>query len=521
MLSHRHFYRHVLALVWLWAATVCCHAFALLGPYEPWMDRTNGFRIYDIGGPMELNSEYRWNVPVVTYGFDQSFRDYFGSNGVAAVEAAIQVLNNLPPAADLVLSNFPTNAEAANYPAQAQGLYDLKSVALSLLVEQMGLAAPHQGIFVLKKWDSGFHFEDTIYFNAEYYWSSWAYPDYILQRNYDPATWASTHSVNEVLFSAYIGWYVWLPNPNDAEVRFFQVDPIANFNRAVADNIIDYPYINDHARAGKFWQKGLTRDDAGGLRYLLNAANTNEETLLPGIYGTGANAGNFVNAAVRPGLEKITFVPQPQDGNGGFLPVTNEYVDTYIANGTMNNQTLARVTVQPDILFTASNLGLNLYERTGTSNWINNAALNGQPSGAGPGVICPPIRITFNRAGTFIYEYSDPLDPANQVIYTNTWGSFADTTNPPVVYPAADSQPRTTAVTLIMEHYSPIPENNKVFNYQLNLTTPAGTAYWVQTSTNLLHWDNVAGFTNDGYNFTFEYGIPDSISARFFRIQPQ
>ncbi|HTI99327.1 MAG TPA: hypothetical protein VL527_10635, partial [Dongiaceae bacterium] len=145
----------------------------------------------------------------------------------------------------------------------------------------------------------------------------------------------------------------------------------------------------------------------------------------------------------------------------------------------------------------------------------------GQPSGAGPGVICPPIRITFNQAGTIIYGYSDPLDSANQVIYTNTWGSFADTTNPPVVYPAADSQPGATEVTLIMEHYSPIPENQKAFNYQFNLTTPSGTAYWVQTSTNLLHWDNVAGFINDGYNFTFEYGIPDSISARFFRIQPQ
>ena len=50
-------------------------AFSLLGPYEPWMDTTNGFRSYngDIGGPMALGNEYRWNVPVLTYGFDQSF----------------------------------------------------------------------------------------------------------------------------------------------------------------------------------------------------------------------------------------------------------------------------------------------------------------------------------------------------------------------------------------------------------------------------------------------------------------
>ena len=56
----------------------------------------------DIGGPMDIGDGYRWNVPVVTYGFDQSFLDYFGTNGVAAVEGAIQILNDLPPASSIV-----------------------------------------------------------------------------------------------------------------------------------------------------------------------------------------------------------------------------------------------------------------------------------------------------------------------------------------------------------------------------------------------------------------------------------
>ena len=68
-------------------------AFALLGPYTDWMYQTNGYhQPDDIGGPMNINEEYRWNVPVVTYGFDKSFLDYFGSNGVAAVESAFQIL---------------------------------------------------------------------------------------------------------------------------------------------------------------------------------------------------------------------------------------------------------------------------------------------------------------------------------------------------------------------------------------------------------------------------------------------
>lgn len=65
-------------------------AFSLLGPHEDWMQTMNGFRQpNDIGGPMNLGQEYRWNVPVVVYAFDQSFRDYFGTNGVNAVEEAI------------------------------------------------------------------------------------------------------------------------------------------------------------------------------------------------------------------------------------------------------------------------------------------------------------------------------------------------------------------------------------------------------------------------------------------------
>src|ERR1035441_6312107 len=83
-------------------------AFSLLGPYASWMDQTLAYKQPDdIGGPMDINEEYRWNVPLVTYAFDQSFLDYFGSNGVAAVEQAIGVINDLPPASSIDLTNFP------------------------------------------------------------------------------------------------------------------------------------------------------------------------------------------------------------------------------------------------------------------------------------------------------------------------------------------------------------------------------------------------------------------------------
>src|SRR5882757_8706750 len=122
-------------------------AFSLLGPYADWMTQLHGYRqLPDIGGPMNLNEEYRWNVPTLTYAFDKSFVDYFGSNGVAAVESAIQILNDLPAASDMVLSNYPPDTRHVNFVATAQNVYDLKSVTLALLVEHMGLGQPARNV---------------------------------------------------------------------------------------------------------------------------------------------------------------------------------------------------------------------------------------------------------------------------------------------------------------------------------------------------------------------------------------
>jgi len=39
----------------------------------------------DIGGPMFPLEGYRWNLPIITYGFDESFIRYFGNDGIAKV----------------------------------------------------------------------------------------------------------------------------------------------------------------------------------------------------------------------------------------------------------------------------------------------------------------------------------------------------------------------------------------------------------------------------------------------------
>jgi len=74
--------------------------------------------------------------------------------------------------------------------------------------------------------------------------------------------------------------------------------------------------------------------------------------LLPGVTGAGTNASVFVNGAWRPGVDKVTLVPQPMDApSGAFLPMTNCYTDRYLANGELKAQPLARIVARPDIFF--------------------------------------------------------------------------------------------------------------------------------------------------------------------------
>lgn len=76
----------LLFLCFLAAFVPRCEAFSLLGPLknstngapDPWQGKPYGGRESglgyglpgDIGGPMFIEEAYRWNVPVLYYGFD-------------------------------------------------------------------------------------------------------------------------------------------------------------------------------------------------------------------------------------------------------------------------------------------------------------------------------------------------------------------------------------------------------------------------------------------------------------------
>ena len=284
-------------------STGMAHAFSLLGPYDTWMQPTNGFRLAtDIGGPMNLDEEYRWNVPVVTYSFDQSFLDYFGSIGAAAVDQAVQILNNLPPASQFEPANYPPESARVNYQAQALGLTDLKSKALSALLEQLGLTQPTRYTFSVQ--DFGFSSGNLV---AQ-----------TIQRNFDPISFSPTNWVNDT----ENGYFLSIATNGQsisAVAEEFPINPLDTFQSAVADG----------ALGGGGFYTGLTREDVGGLRYLLHTNNSNPEILLPGVHGVGTNAGDYVNQAVRCGVDKITFIRRDYDNLLGqfFAPYTNQFTD--------------------------------------------------------------------------------------------------------------------------------------------------------------------------------------------------
>lgn len=193
-------------------------AFSLMGPFTFWMTQTNGYRSPgDIGGPMSFGYGYRWNVPVVTYAFDQSFVNYFGPTGEAAVESAIAILNNLPAASQLDPSNFPLDTTQVNIRAGAQGLIDLKSTTLSLLVQQLGLAQPSRYTAAVH----GFSVTGGVI------------DGFVVQRNFDPFSFAPTNAVNGVQY-AYTLFLVHT-NPDFVNWSVFLVDPMNPLTTAVAD----------------------------------------------------------------------------------------------------------------------------------------------------------------------------------------------------------------------------------------------------------------------------------------------
>lgn len=487
--------RGMLCIAMLASMVQIAGAFSLIGPFkdarfdvEPWQDlgyggqpRGLGYRLQgDIGGPMFPFEAYRWNIPVITYAYDFTFLRYFGTNGVAAVEEAIAILNALPPASRMSenLSEYPLDTRSANQMAAELGLRDVRSTALSVLLEQMGLANPERFVWGLR---GRFTFQNTTNYS-------------VIQMNYDPITIQPSRFVNGVLYNYQI--FDALGRQGDewaSALEWFQLDPLYQPYSAVAGKAgggdfqlgsspgnpgVPVSTVRAGLLGGDYYT-GLTRDDVGGLRYLLSTNNMVFETLpltvLPRLGGTrgspwapvvgagltngaaltnlvttvGTNGifTNFVRTALRPGLDKLTFQRVGLLGNN-FNPITLRYTDRFInpTNGRIVKQSVERLVTAPDIVFSVRDIGLApnsatplVYSRTTTDGWTNNAALNTYNGTfslgiGGPGNITPGIEIIFQDLYSYWSEIGDG-SIEDEFSKAATWGHFDGTTRPPVVFP--------------------------------------------------------------------------------------
>src|SRR5215212_7857361 len=145
----------------------------------------------DIGAPVFPDEFYRWNVPVITYAFDEAFILFFGTNGMKAIDEAFQILNDLPAASAMSddLSEFPLSTVRRNHEAAQFGLLDIKSTAMTLILEELGLAQADRWVWAL-------HARRVLPgpgTPGEY--------DVINRYNLDPVTWRPTPYINETLYT--------------------------------------------------------------------------------------------------------------------------------------------------------------------------------------------------------------------------------------------------------------------------------------------------------------------------------
>lgn len=256
-------------------------AYSLAGPVgnggDAWQSPVIGYGPpTSLVGPKNIGEEYRRNTPVLYWTFDQSFYDFFGTNGANALRSTFAVLNSLTNVDNYSpqLSEFPLETRHINFTAQTLGLFDVKSFTLGILAEQMGLADPVE-------WTWTLHDRNGTPCPA-----GMAY--LVVQRNFDfvsdPLNQLQySPYVNNTLYSYSILEFCTGPNPLALAVPF-SVDPLADTYSAVASSVIGW---------GDYYT-GLTRDDVAGLRYLLTTNNVNYENVAPGALLVTTNLGSIV-----------------------------------------------------------------------------------------------------------------------------------------------------------------------------------------------------------------------------------
>jgi hypothetical protein len=257
-------FKHLCWAACLVAAVQSASAFSFVGIAEPYQIFALGYLGSPAYQPHNLGEEFRWNVPTNYYAFDETFVDYFGTHGTAAADAAFKVLNDTlstnVSSWSLGLDEFPLESRQLNYTASALHLFDLKSFTLQTMLQELALTDS-----IAYTWTLRIRVLPTGASCPNYVYG-------VIQRNFDPVTFDPSAYVNGILYTYYI--VEQCPAIDDAYTVPVSVDPEAptrapvarhhNLYSGLTSALIDY---------FGYYYTGLTRDDVGGLRYLLSTNN--------------------------------------------------------------------------------------------------------------------------------------------------------------------------------------------------------------------------------------------------------
>jgi Putative Ig domain len=382
-----------LLLLLLVAGAPSLHAFSLLGPYENWQVTPTGFHeVGDDGGPKDLGDGFRCNTRNLFYACDESFSTYFGSNGIAAIDQAFAVFNSLTnlssytntpnPASGPNLASpsggqVPLSTSRINFTAEALNLQDVKSTAMSKIINFLGLAQPSRYV-----WNIENRFLPTPgppCPTGENY--------VIVQRNFDPADYGYSSFVNGTLYNYIIQDVCTSPLPPVALAEPIAVDPNSRQFTTVADGV-DAEYNSAVFWPGRYFT-GLTKDDVGGLRYLMATNRMQFETVLGSSLEITTNAQPQVLVTSNLNL----FYQQALTNNPAALLAIYTNLIITSTNSTLTNVVTTNVVaIATNILQTAGGVTLVL-----VTNFTTNAQTN------------------------FFYTF------ANLVIYTNFSNSVVET----------------------------------------------------------------------------------------------
>jgi len=399
-----------------------------------------GVWLGDIGGPKNIGEEYRRNVPVLYYAYNGNFSGYFGAEGETAVDGAFAIMNSLTNVDSYSsdLSEFPFQSQSQNYLATGTYLTDIKSVTLHLLVEQLGLTEPERYTWTLHDRFVGTKCPVTTTY-------------LVVQRNFD----ITTSPLNQIQYSAYVNNVLYtyfieedcgrIPGiPWNAITVPHGQDPLAQLYTAVAANNYAGEWTDEGAidpstgqilvysgglQIGGFYT-GLTRDDVGGLRYLMSTNNMNWET---------AAAGSLLVSSSGGGIGGVTYGPPT-------LLYTSNYTTFWLTAQTTSPATLSNLF--PGLVIVNSSY---YYTNIVTPNIVTYTTnLIGSPYGEQV-IVVTTNGVTSNLEQIFSYSFAN-LDILTNEFSPNTSASLVEFSimpqiNAPYGSPLATN---TTTKTIIL-----------------------------------------------------------------------